>query len=290
MVKKVLILINPVSGVGKQKTIEKLISAKIDSTLLSVDIQYTQYHAHAHELAKGAVGKYDVIVAVGGDGTVNEIGTALISTDTAMAIVPTGSGNGLARHLKIPLNLGKAVALLNNFQTKCIDTIKINDLYSLNVAGIGFDAHISHLFAKREHRGVTAYMKLVASEFTTYKAGEYHLTIDNKELNTKAYLISFANSSQYGNNIYIAPDAEIDDGFIDVCIVNGFPKIIAPAMLISMLGKDNIRGYLDKIVKAKKIVIEHPDKLTGHVDGEPVFLGKKVTIEINPLSLKVIVP
>ena len=290
MTKKALVLINPVSGIGKQKVIENLISDNIDSALLRVDIKYTQYHAHAHELAKSAVGKYDIVVAVGGDGTVNEVGTALIGTDTALAIVPAGSGNGLARHLKIPLNLRKAVKLLNNFQTKCIDSIKINDFYSLNVAGIGFDAHISHLFAKKKHRGVTAYMKLVAAEFATYKADEYHLTIDSKELDTKAYLISFANSSQYGNNIYIAPDAEIDDGLIDVCIVNGFPKIIAPALLISMLGRDNIRGYLDKIVKAKEIVIEHPNELSGHIDGEPVFFGKKVTIKINPLSLKVIVP
>jgi len=286
----VLVLINPVSGVGKQKVIEKLISDNVDFALLSVDVKYTQYHAHAHKLAKNAAGNYDVVVAVGGDGTVNEVGSALIGSDTALAIIPAGSGNGLARHLKIPINIRKAIMLLNTLQTKYIDTIKVNDLYSLNVAGIGFDAHISHLFAKKQHRGLTAYMRLVAAEFATYKAGRYHLTIDDVELKTKAYLISFANSSQYGNNIYIAPDAKIDDGLIDVCIIKEFPKIVAPALLISMLGRDNIRGYLDKIVKAKNIVIEHPDELSGHIDGEPVFLGKKVTVEINPLSLKVIVP
>lgn len=289
MVKKVLVLINPISGVGKQKVIENLIGDNIDSLLLSVDIKYTQYRAHANKLAKEAVGRYDIVVAVGGDGTVNEVGSALIGTDTALAIIPTGSGNGLARYLKIPLNPQKAVKLLNRLQTRCIDTIKINEFYSLNVAGVGFDAHISHLFAKSKHRGVATYIKVVAAEFTTYKPTKYHLTIDNEELNIKAYLISFANSSQYGNNIFIAPDAEIDDGLIDVCIINGFPKIAAPAMLISMLRKNNIRGFLDRIVKAKNITIDHPNELSGHVDGEPVFFGKRVTIKINPLSLKVIV-
>ncbi len=290
MRKKALVLVNPISGVGKQKTIEKLINDNIDSALLSVDIEYTQYHGHARKLAKSAIEEYDVVVAVGGDGTVNEVGSTLIGTNTALAIIPTGSGNGLARYLKIPLNLQKAVGILNDFHLKSIDTIKVNDFYSLNVAGIGFDAHISHLFAQKKHRGLITYVKLIAAEFALYKAVVYDLIIDDVKLNIKSYLISFANSSQYGNDVFIAPDAEIDDGLIDVCIVNGFPKIVAPALLISMLGKDNIRGYLDKIVKAKKIVIEHPHDMLGHVDGEPIFLGKKVTVAINPLSLKVVIP
>ncbi len=290
MRKKVLILINPISGFGKQKNIENLISDNVDATLLNVDIEYTKHQGHAHQLAKKAIGEYDVIVAVGGDGTVNEVGSALIGSNTALAIIPTGSGNGLARYLKIPLSPDRALQLLNSFHLKNIDTIKVNEFHSLNVAGIGFDAHISHLFAKKKHRGLIAYIRLVAAEFTGYKASGYSLKVDDVKMKVKAFLISFANSSQYGNNFHIAPDAQIDDGLIDVCIVRDFPKIATPALLVSMLRQDYTMGFFDKIVKAKNIVIEHPYNLSGHVDGEPVFLGKRIVVSINPLSLKVVVP
>lgn len=290
MGKKILVLINPVSGIGKQKNVEKFLDAYIDKEKMQYDIQYTRYAGHARELARDAAGKYDVVTAVGGDGTVNEVGSELVGTDTALAIIPTGSGNGLARYLKISMKPEKAVQQLNDHVIKKIDTIRINEFRSLNVSGIGFDAHISHLFAGMKQRGLISYIKLVVREFGDYKACKYNLTIDGKKISQKAYLISFANSSQYGNNFYISPDAKIDDGFIDVCIMNKFPKIAAPVLLISKMNKENVGGYLERIIKAKNIEIEHPKALLGHIDGEPVFLGKKVSVTIDPLSLNVVVP
>jgi len=282
MSKKALLLVNPISGIGKQKNIEKLIGSCIDKEKLEVDIKYTEYPGHAKELAGEAAGSHDIVVAVGGDGTVNEVGTSLIGSDTALAIIPTGSGNGLARHLNIPMRPEKALLLLNDYQVKKIDTIKINEFYSLNVAGIGFDAHVSHLFAKMKQRGLTSYIKLAVREFGNYKACKYSLNIDGDEFSQRAYLISFANSSQYGNNFYIAPDAEVDDGYIDVCVMNKFPKIAAPVLLISKMNKENIGGYLEKIIRAKEISITQSKGMLGHVDGEPVFLGKEVSVKINP--------
>ena len=290
MKKKALVLINPISGVGKQKLVERLLDENLNTKKLKADVEYTRYPGHAHTLAKNAIGNYDVVVAVGGDGTVNETGSALIGSATALAVIPTGSGNGLARHLKIPMKPEKAIRVLNDLHVKKIDTIKINDRYSLNVAGIGFDAHVSHLFAKMKQRGLISYVKLVVKEFGGYEASEYALIVDGQKMKIKAFMISFANSSQYGNNFYIAPDARVDDGLVDVCIVNNFPKIVAPALLMSMMSKENISRYLEKIIKAKEIVVEQPVGLQGHVDGEPVFFEDKIRISVNPLSLKIVVP
>ena len=290
MTKRILFLINPVSGIGKQKTIEKFIDTEIDAQKISADISYTEYKAHARELAGEAVGKYDAVVAVGGDGTVNEVACKLVGTDTALAIIPTGSGNGLARFMQIPMRINKAVQCLNYFIEKKIDTMKINQFCSVNVAGIGFDAHISHNFEGKSLRGPLGYLQLITTEFAGYQSDTYHLNIDGKDYERKAFLVSFANSSQYGNNIHIAPNAKIDDGIIDVSIIHDFPKINAPGMIFSLLDKSINKNDNDEVVRAKKIIIEHPNELRAHIDGEPVFLGNKAVIKIKPLSLKVIIP
>ena len=290
MTKKVLFLINPVSGIGKQKTIEKYIDSEINTALLDIDVAYTQYKAHARELASGAVGKYDAVVAVGGDGTVNEVASRLVGTETALAIVPTGSGNGLARYLNIPLRINKAIQSLNDFHTRKIDTLKVNQFCCVNVAGIGFDAHISHLFDGKKIRGPLGYLQLIASEYAHYKSGNYSLKIDGAEMHRKAFLISFANSSQYGNNIHIAPNALIDDGLIDVSIVHDFPKIETPLMLLSLLDKSIDKNPNDEVIRAREIEVEYDSELYAHIDGEPVMLGNRAEIMVLPSSLNVIVP
>jgi len=284
-------MINPVSGVGKQKSVEKLAGKVINAKKIHADVVYTEYPGHASELAASAAGKYDIVVAVGGDGTVNEAGSALTGTETALAIIPAGSGNGLARHLGISQKPEHALRIINKLKTIKIDTVNVNDRISLNVSGVGFDAHISHLFAKMEQRGLASYVKLVAREFSSYRASKYTLTIDKLKPEVfNAFVISFANSSQYGNDFYIAPTASVTDGLIDLCIINKFPKIAAPVLLMSMMRKDNVGRYLEKIIKVKHFTIEHENDMLGHIDGEPVFFGKKVDISINPDSLNVIVP
>ncbi len=290
MKKKILFLINPVSGIGKQKTVEKFIESEIDKNSLEVDISYTQYKAHARELAGDAAGTYDVVVAVGGDGTVNEVASKLVNTSTSLAIIPTGSGNGLARYLNIPLNVKKAIRSINELNVRKIDSLKVNQYCCVNVAGIGFDAHISHQFEGKKMRGPLGYLQLIASEYATYKAHDYVINIDGTEYKRKAFLISLANSSQYGNNIYIAPNALIDDGLIDVSIIHDFPKFITPAMLLSLLDKSLDKNSNNEVIRAKKIIVEKKSDILAHIDGEPVILGRKAEIEIKPLSLHVIVP
>ncbi|GAO30906.1 diacylglycerol/lipid kinase family protein [Geofilum rubicundum] len=156
MRKKILFIINPVSGIGRQKSIEGLILNDMDKQQWQTEIIFTTHKGHAYELSIRAAGFYNIVVAVGGDGTVNEVGRGLIGSKTALGIIPTGSGNGLARHLEIPFKINRALKALNNPIIKPIDVIKINDYYSLNVAGIGFDAFISHKFATKKNRGPLA--------------------------------------------------------------------------------------------------------------------------------------
>ncbi len=290
MKQRILFLINPISGIGKQKTVEKIIEKELNPDRIKYEIAYTQYRRHAHELSKEAVGKFDAVVAVGGDGTVNEVGSALINTDTALAIIPTGSGNGLARYLDIPIRVNKAMQVINEMTTKKIDSVLINDYVSLNVAGIGFDGHISHCFADLKSRGPLAYLRLINKEFIKYQSETYHITIEDKTYEVPAFLISFANSSQWGNNIQIAPGAKIDDGLIDVCIIKDFPKLSAPAYLYALLDQSLTQRPYDVVKRASEVTIECENELIGHADGEPITLGNKAIIKIQPLSLNVIIP
>jgi YegS/Rv2252/BmrU family lipid kinase len=290
MKNRVLFIINPISGIGKQKAVEQAVESEIDHAKIDFKIAYTEYAGHARELAKAAVGKYDVVVAVGGDGTVNEVGSSLINTTTALAIIPTGSGNGLARFLDIPLKVNKALQVINYMTIKDIDTLQVNEHVSLNVAGIGFDGHISHKFAKLKNRGPAGYVRLITSEYTKYKSSVYRISIDGKTYELPAFMITFANSSQWGNNIHIAPQAKIDDGLIDVCIIKEFPIYEGPSLLISILDQSVDQRRYDVVTKAKGIVIESDHKLISHIDGEPIKLGKKAEIKIDPLSLRVIIP
>jgi len=287
---RVLFLINPISGIGKQKTVENAVQNAIDHRKIEVEIAYTQYAGHARELARAAVGKYAVVVAVGGDGTVNEVGASLVNTTTALAIIPTGSGNGLARFLDIPLRVTRAIQIINQMEVRDIDTLCVDGQVSLNVAGIGFDAHISHLFAKQKNRGPAAYVKLISKEYAKYKSSIYKITIDDKTYQLPAFMITFANSSQWGNNIHIAPQAKIDDGLIDVCIIKEFPIYEGPSLLISILDQSLDQRKYDVVTQAKHIIIECADGLLGHLDGEPVSFGETAEIKIHPLSLRVIVP
>ena len=288
MDKKALFIINPASGQGRQKELEKSLINQAKAN--GYDIVYSEKPGHAFQLSSQAAGNYDIVVAVGGDGTVNEVGRGLINSSTALGIIPIGSGNGLARFLQIPVKINKAFEVIKEGSVKSIDVIKINDYYSFNVAGIGFDAYISHKFAHKKKRGPLAYMQLISKEFPKYKSENYTIFVDGAKIQLDAFLVSFANSSQYGNNFHIAPGALIDDGLIDVCLIKDFPKFSAPALLISMLDQSIDKNKYDTIIRARNITIRHPKPLFGHVDGEPVNLGVEAHINILPLALKVITP
>ncbi len=290
MKKKLLYIINPISGTPRKNNIFEIISQYTDTDLFDFEIIKTQRAGHAFNLAQNAVSaNYDVVVAVGGDGTLNEVGKALVGSNTLMGIIPKGSGNGLARFLKIPLITKKAVKIINSLNYRLMDTVKINECFYLNVAGIGFDAHIAHLFSKSERRGFKIYAKLVLQEFRKYQGQNYQLKIDGRELKlNNVFMLSFANSSQFGNNAHIAPLAEIDDGLIDLCILKKFPDFRSLDIIFKLYSRHLIKSKYYEIHKAKKVEIFSDYDLLGHVDGEPLHFGNKLLIEVVPKSLKVI--
>ncbi|MGQ0828444.1 MAG: diacylglycerol/lipid kinase family protein [Bacteroidota bacterium] len=288
--KKICFIVNPISGVGRQKIIEKLIDTQLDRALFDYEIAYTKASKHAIELAKQAViNNCHIVVAVGGDGSVNEIAKGLVGSTTAMAIIPTGSGNGLARHLQIPLDLKKAMEVINRSKETKIDTMQLNEETFVNVAGIGFDAHIGWEFAKFGKRGLSSYVKVILRELPKYKAQDFELIIDGKSIHQKAFLISFANGSQWGNNAHIAPLADIADGVMDIAILKNVSFLSGAQIAYKLFSKTlHLSPYLETI-RAKEVMVKQKD-IIAHIDGEPLEAGNIISIKVNPLSLKVIIP
>ncbi|MGD9995272.1 MAG: diacylglycerol kinase family protein [Salinivirgaceae bacterium] len=286
--KRVLFIINPISGTGKQEGFPEVLNAAIDRQLYDFDMVFSEYRGHATLLSQNAVADYQMVVAVGGDGTVNEVAKGLINSPCIMGIVPVGSGNGLARHLNIPMRVKEAIELINEPHIQKIDMASLNGEYFVNVAGIGFDAHIAHLFAAASKRGPIPYAKLATVEFQKYKPAEYKVFIEGQEHHLKAFLISFANSAQFGNNAYISPHAIINDGLLDVCLMSEFPKVEAGQLAIKLFNKRLDKSKYMKIIRGTRVKIVADENLKGHLDGEPINLPRELDIQIIPNSLHVI--
>lgn len=284
----ILFIVNPISGVGKQRQIASLLKKYLDLEKYKFEIVFTEYSEHAISLSKNAIGQFDMVVAVGGDGTINEVAKSLTNSSVVMGILPVGSGNGLARHLKIPLQLKNSIKKLNEAKIQTIDTANINGKCFVNVAGIGFDAHVAHLYANTKKRGAIPYVKLVTTEFRKYQPVDYKVFIDDKPYHFSAFLISFANSSQFGNNAYISPKALINDGLIDVCMLSKFPIVKSGGLGVKLLNKKIDKSKYMNIVQGKKICIKTEGEIKAHIDGEPIILPNELNIIVNPLSLKII--
>lgn len=287
----ILFIINPISG-GKDKlNIPDLIDANLDRTKFNANYRFTSYAGHAAEIVEETAGmNFDVIVAVGGDGTINEVGAKVMLQHKVLGIIPYGSGNGLARFLKIPMNVSKAIAVINHYQVSKIDTAVFNDKVYFNMAGMGFDAHISSIFANNKKRGFSGYLKTGLKEMINYKPETYRIVVDGKSYSRKAFVVSVANSSQYGNNAHISPLASVSDGLLDVCIVKNFPLYKIPALAYYMLSAKTHQTEMVEIITGKHIQIFREQEAPIHIDGEPFLMGKEINISIQPLSLAVIVP
>ncbi len=287
----ILFIINPVSGKVNRSDIVRQINEHIDLDKYNVLYENTKYRGHAREIALQYKEKgIKRIIAVGGDGTVNEIGSAILNTDISLGIIPRGSGNGLARYLSIPMNVKKAIKILNNPAIKVIDAAKINDRYFFCTSGVGFDAHVGDIFNKSiKHRSIN-YYKATILEFFTYKPKKYTLRFDNQKRKVKALLITFANAGQYGNNVYISPDAKIDDGLLDLCILKPFPKSLALPIGLRLIGGAINKSKYMEVINCKEVVLKKKKKIKCHYDGEPYKVRKKIEVRILPASLKVMIP
>ncbi len=288
---KVLIIINPTSGTGKQKSALKAIEKKIDRINFDYEIKETQYAHHATEIARqAATDGCDIVVAVGGDGTVNEVAQGLVGTQTKMGIIPCGSGNGLARSLKIPITPAKAVEVLNDNKMKRIDTMSVNGHFCASIAGIGFDALIAKEFQEKPKntRGFHSYLQLIATKYPKYKPNQYKLEIDGVSSVHKAMFICLANANQFGYNAIVSPDSRIDDGLIDICIVKNIPILSATPTALLLLTNNLNHSPRVKIMRGKNVKICNNTNGYANIDGEAIEVGKTVDISILHKSLMVI--
>ena len=289
--KKIMFIINPVSGIRRKKVIEGIIREHINVSEIDYKIYYSEGVCHATVLSKKAAeDNYDIIVAVGGDGSINEVAKGLLGSNTSLGIIPAGSGNGLARHLKIPFNPHNALKVIEAGYGIQIDTVKVNDEIFTSIAGVGFDALVAKKYAKTGKRGFWSYFRIITQEYVTYKPKKYKLTIDGKQITTRALLIAFANSSQFGYNTSIAPDAELQDGLVDVCIVQKIPILEAPFISNLLFLKQIDKTKYVEIIKAKSITLERRKDRVINLDGEAVRVGKTLNITVCPKSLHIIIP
>lgn len=287
---KVLFIVNPISGVGKQKKIEKAVEKYLDKSKFDYKIAYTSYPHHATAIAIASVIKnYDIIVAVGGDGSINDCVKGLFSTGATLAIIPTGSGNGLARCLNIPLSIDEAICTINNNKAIEIDTISLNNTIYASIAGIGFDALIAKEFSKVNVRGFQPYLRLVLQHYPIYTPKHYKLEIDDKIIETQALFISFANSTQFGFDTEIAPHAELNDGLLDVVVVKKPPLPLLPWTAQLLFFKNFDMSIYVTTYKAKKVKVFNDSIVGVNIDGEYIEIKGDLEFEVIPSSLKVIV-
>lgn len=284
-------IINPISGVGSKRKIPKMLTDLCRGENLSLDIAFTEYPGHASEITGKAVEEgADCILAVGGDGTVNEIARSMVYSDTILGIIPKGSGDGLARELHIPMDVKKALDLIIKGHVTTIDACKANDRIFFCTCGVGFDAAVSQKFAEGKRRGSLTYIKSTIEEYLSYQPEPYELWIDNQTVKEKAFLIACGNASQYGNNAFIAPHANIQDGEMDLTILVPFTPLDIAPLAIQLFTKQIDRNSKIKTFKGKDVTILRQKPGIMHLDGEPVMADSRIDISILPKALKVLTP
>ena len=287
--KRIVFVVNPISGTQGKKAILKWIDERLDRSLYDYSIVKTEYAGHATQIAANAVTeKVDVVVAIGGDGTINEIARSLVHTDTALGIIPCGSGNGLARHLRIPMEPKAAIDILNRGCELCIDYGKINNIPFFCTCGVGFDAFISLKFADSGKRGLLTYLENTLHESLTYQPETYEIENEEGTMKYKAWLIACGNASQYGNDAYIAPQASLTDGLMDVTIMEPFTVLDVPSLSFQLFNKTIDQNSRVKTMRAKKIKIHRVNDGVMHFDGDPLMAGKELEVEIISAGLRVI--
>lgn len=289
MSRKILFIVNPNAGKRVSNLIIDTIRNEFPQNMYyQVAIWKDKDHfSEITELLKS--GDYTDAVAVGGDGTVNHVAKTILGTGIALGIVPIGSGNGLARSLGLSMDIQAVIKQIVEGQTTLIDTGLVNNIPFFCTSGIGFDAQIGNLFAKSVKRGLQSYVKITIRELFKYRAKNYTLEFNGQTIKRKAFLITVANAGQYGNDFYIAPQADMTDGRFHVVVLKPFNVLQLPGLMINILRKKaNLSSRIETLV-TDKISITRDEKDCIHFDGEPAMADKRVVFENKPQSLKVII-
>ena len=288
---KIAFVVNPISGTEGKEQILHLLDERLDRQRYEAEVVYTERAGHAVEIAadKARQGYY-AVVAIGGDGTINEVARSLVHTDTALGIIPCGSGNGLARHLRIPLEARRAIDVINGGLVDTIDYGRINDRPFFCTCGVGFDAFVSLKFAQAGKRGPLTYIEKTLMESLKYKPETYDLEMDGISSHYKAFVIACGNASQYGNNAYIAHQATLNDGLLDITILEPFTLLEVPALSFQLFNKTIDQNSRVKTFRCSSLTIHRKQEGVAHFDGDPIMMGTDIHVQLIRLGLKVIVP
>lgn len=284
-------IVNPISGNGKNKQYCTEIMSEIKTPNVGLECIDLERKGHASEIAKQYYNANNyTLVSVGGDGTFNEIASSLVNSKVPVAIIPRGSGNGLARMIKVPEHKKEQARYLLNGPIQQVDAAKINNKFFFCTCGFGFDAHIAAIFNKGKIRGGQRYVKSVLKQLLTYNPVDAEFVIDGKEYKGKYFLVTFSNANQYGNNVYIAPDADLSDGMLHATILHPFPQVLAPLMTTALLG-----GFIDKMpfvetVLMKEAEIKYVSSNVFHCDGESIDMTYPASIKVLHKALNLVIP
>jgi len=290
-VKKLRILINPIAGHGLGTRINSFIDKSGIQENYSVEVKTTEYPRHAYELAKAAVNEgVDVVAAVGGDGTVNEVASALYETNTSLAVIPAGSGNGLARHIGMSLDPTTCLKQISTAAFDKIDSLFINNRFALNVSGYGFDGYVAWLFNKSAKRGITTYTKIGLQEYLSYPSINFTIEVNNEVIEKEAHMIVIANASQFGNAAIIAPKANLQDKLLDLIIVSRPGILELPSMMYNLFTGNLKENNYIRMIKCESFTAKSNRPVHLHIDGEANEPLSSIDVRIAPSSLRILLP
>ena len=289
--KKLLAVINPISGTANKQYIPETITEVMDESKWDVLIRFTQRPGHATDLAKQAIKQgYYGVLAIGGDGTINEVAAALRDSDTALGIIPNGSGNGLARHLNIPIDVKRALEEINNDRIEQFDYCMANQHPFFCTCGVGFDAHVSAKFAESKKRGPMSYLKNTLVEYLRYRSEEYSIETADQVLTERAFVIACGNASQYGNNAFITPNASMQDGLIDVTLIQPFTPLDTAVLGILLFTKHIDQDTNIQSFRTPSLTIHRPKAGVMHIDGEPMMMEADIEVKCVHNGIKIFLP
>ena len=292
--KNIAFIINPISGAKEtqnaKRKLPKLIMQTLDMEQWLPNIVFTEYAGHATELAhQYARMGFDAVVAVGGDGTVNEVARGLKDTKTALGILPMGSGNGFARHLNIPIRPQKALEMINHSEPINVDYGLVNGRLFVSTCGTGFDAVVADNFAGSNKRGFMTYLQNTLKVAFSYQPQTYHIVGDGLDVTHKAFLITFANANQWGYEAMIAPKASVQDGKMDIMLMSSHAILGSASLALRLFTGSIDNSYFMDTIRAKEITLEREEVAPFHIDGDPVEMDKNIHIKIVADGLKVLV-
>ena len=289
--RKILAVINPISGTSNKEFMPETIARCIDPDKFDVVVRFTQHASHATLLTEEAIkeGFYGVI-AVGGDGTINEVAAALRDSSTALGIIPCGSGNGLARHLGIPMNVEKALEIINLDNIEALDYCTANDRPFFCTCGVGFDAHVSQKFAEARKRGPLSYIQKTLVEYLKYRCKTYSIEMNDREVTEKAFVIACGNASQYGNNAFITPRASMHDGLIDVTVIHPFTPLDTAVLGVLLFTRHIDQDTNINTFRTSELTIHRPKPDAMHIDGEPIMMDADIHIKCHKAGIKIFLP